>query len=58
MVQFGDHVGSDLFAQVKMIGAQSPAADHSAAVTFQIMQGDTRYSGKQPGGAVGIILNL
>ena len=57
-VQFGNHVGSDLFAQVKMISAQPPAADHAAAVAFQILQGKALYSGKQPDGAVGIILNF
>lgn len=58
LVQLGNHVGSYLFAQVKMISAQPPAADHAAAVAFQILQGKALYSGKQPDGAVGIILNF
>ena len=57
-VQFGNHLGSDLPAQIKMICGQSPAADHSAAVAFQILEGQTRYSGKQLDGAVGILLNF
>ena len=39
-VQFGNHVGSDLLAQIKMISAQSPAANHPAAVAFQILKGN------------------